>query len=123
MKSSKSKKCNEIDNDVIRESRIIGNNKLSTMNDAANLNARIEFYKQSDEIKKLELQFKMSENYKLELERDRTVKQLDHDVSMKQLERDITIKKLDLQFEREKNNLAIIEKNHDYLNNVVPKKK
>ncbi len=116
---------------------LIENNKLPAIQDAdnkiANLNAAIKFYKQSDEIKKLELQFKLSDNYKLELEnfklaleRDIAVKQLD--MTIKRL--DMTIKQLDLQIEREKNK-STIAKGHDhhsfdyddYINKAIPKKK
>jgi hypothetical protein len=79
---------------------LIENNKLPAIQDAnnkiANLNSKIEFYKQSDEIKKLELQFKLSENYKLELERD------------------IIVKRLDLQIECERIKLIFIEKGYNY---------
>jgi len=86
---------------------------------------QLSFINSLMKLKKLELQFKLSENYKLELERDVTIKRLDL-----QIERE-KVKLLDLQIKCDKVKMAIIEKGHDhhsvdhndYLNNAVPKNK
>ena len=56
------------------------------------LNSTIALYQQSDRIRELELRYKMSENYKLEIKRDIEIKKYD-----------VELRKLDLKLEREKN--------------------
>jgi prophage antirepressor-like protein len=77
---------------------LIINFKLPAIKDANNqivtLNNVLDTYKQSDEIKKLELQFWLSDNYKLKHETELKMKQIDTDAN-------IALTKLDIMRQRE----------------------
>lgn len=56
----------------------------------------LDTYKQSDKLRELEYQFKMSDNYKLEVEAAVRIKELDSETAK-------TVKELDIELERVKN--------------------
>ena len=66
------------------------------------LSSSIALYQQSERIRELELQYKMSENYKLELKRDIRVQELGKEIRVRELEKEIRVRELDLDIEREK---------------------
>ena len=78
----------------------------------------IETCTQSNKLRKLELQFKLSDNYKLELERDIQVKHLDYDMQ-------VAIGNINIELQREKNKQIAMENNYDlsYFNDKVTKNK
>ena len=61
--------------------KMVVDNKLPAIKEADNkiqtLSTVVDAYRQSDELRKLELVFKMSENYKPELQRDIKIKEID----------------------------------------------
>ena len=75
---------------------MVVDNKLPAIKEADNkiqtLSTVVDAYRQSDELRKLELEFKMSENYKLELQRDIKIKEID-----------MLMKEIDSKIQREKN--------------------
>src|ERR1700733_11009340 len=70
-----------------------------TNNKIVSLNNVVDTYRVNDELRRLELEYKNSDNYQLELERDIKMKEID----LKIKEADIKIKKLDLEIEIERN--------------------
>jgi hypothetical protein len=76
--------------------KMVVDNKLPAIKEADNkiqtLSTVVDAYRQSDELRKLELEFKMSENYKLELQRDIKIKEID-----------MLMKEIDSKIQREKN--------------------
>lgn len=97
---------------------LIAKNPLEAIKEAdskiSHLSAIVDTYKQSDDLRKLELQYKMSENYKLELEKDIKIKKMDSETQ-------ITIKKIDLEIQREKNKQIAMEQGYalDHLLNDI----
>jgi prophage antirepressor-like protein/ribosomal protein L7/L12 len=75
----------------------------------AMLESKVASLEQRDEIVKLELQYKMSDNYKLELERD--IKQVERDIRIKELE--LESKSVDIELQKEKNKYIAIKKGRD----------
>lgn len=77
--------------------KLINENQLPAIKEASNEVAKLtdilDLHKQNDRIRELEIQFKMTDNYKLEMEKD------------------ITIKKLDLEIEKEKTKQICIQNN------------
>jgi prophage antirepressor-like protein len=108
--------------DLLKE--LIDDNKLAIVKDAHNkifnLTNAVDQFIQSDKLRSLELQFRLSDNYKLEIERDVKIKEADvkikeADVKMKELETEteITVKNLDIVLQREKNKQTAMEKGYD----------
>ena len=113
--------------------KLIETNKPPAIKEAYNKMAGMQnvmdTQKQFEELRKLELQFRLSDNYKLELDRDVKIKQLDteRDIAIKQLDYDIQIAKgnTDIELQREKNKQIAMENNYDlsYFNVDVTKNK
>ena len=100
--------------------KLIVDHKLPAIKDANikidNLCDVVNSYKQSEEIRKLELQFKLSENYKLEIAKDIKIKELD-------IAKDIRIKELDFQIKELDTKKVAMEKGYDlsYLTKNISK--
>lgn len=90
---------------------LIENNPLQSIKEAKTklIVAENENYKKSEELRKLEMQFKLSENYKLELERDIIIKNIDKEVEIKRTEASLSIKKIEYDIEREKTKQLCIQ--------------
>lgn len=119
--------------------KLINDHKLPAIKDADNkinnLCNVVDTYKQSDEIKKLELQYKLSDNYKLELHRDIKKSRTDikineinseRDVKIKEIvcDADIAIKNIYLKIECEKSKQLAMNKGYDlthFIDNVIQK--
>ena len=84
---------------------LIENNKLPAIKEAGSqfvsLCNVVDAYKQSEEIRKLEFQFKLSDNYRLELETNKFIKEIKYETS-------IAIKNIKLDIEKENNICARI---------------
>jgi len=72
--------------------------KLPTIQEANN---KIVALNNVDELRRLELEYKNSDNYRLEFERD--IKMKEADLKIKELEINIRLKELDLEIEIERN--------------------
>ncbi len=86
--------------------RIIDNHPLPAIKEAnntiSNLNNVVDVYRQTDKTRQLELKFKLSDNYKLELE-----------TKLKEFESIIEVRKLDIELQKEKNIQSAIENGAD----------
>ena len=100
---------------------LIETNKLPAIKEAhtqiSNLSNVLDSYKQSDKLRELELQYRLSENYKLELQTDARITELEskRDVRIKELdlETQTIVKNLDIKLQREKNKQIAMEKGYD----------
>lgn len=115
---------------------LIVKHALPAIKEAANqivqLEKVVDTFHKSDELKKLELEFKMSDNFKLEVERDIKIKEKDVERDIKIKEKDVEMKEIEvrrldaearlimmqLQLEHVRNN-----KSKDYVvdNNILEK--
>lgn len=92
-------------------------NQLPAIKNASNkietLNTIVDNYKLSEETKQLELQFKLSDNYKFEMEKEKLLYQ--KEIRIKEIESDteIAIKNIDVDLQREKNIHLAMEKGYD----------
>lgn len=103
--------------------KLIDGHKLPVIKEAdakiGALSVTVDAYRQTEELRKLELQYRLSDNYKLELENEKI-----------RLENEVAVKSVDLDIEREKSIRAALQKGFDVThllhgnkNNVnVPKK-
>lgn len=88
------------------------NRKLTEANDKIDyLLQMIDIYRRSDEIKQLELQFKLSDNYKLELE----MLSMEKEIKMKQIESEtkIALKNIELNIQRELTKYMAMKKGYE----------
>ncbi len=80
--------------------KLVYDNKLPAIKEAHTkidtLENVVDTYKQSDKLRELEYQFKMSDNYKLEVEAAVRIKELDSETAK-------TVKELDIELEHVKN--------------------
>lgn len=83
------------------------NNKID------NLTNVLVTYKQSDELRKLELEYRLSDNYKLELQRDIKIKELDTKIKEIDSETRIVLGNIEIDLQREKNKQIAMEKGYD----------
>lgn len=109
--------------------KLINDHKLPAIKNAdtqiSTLNNVVDTYKQSDEIRKLELQYRLSENYKLEIEVDKL--RIEKDIKIKQIENDtqIAMGNIEIQLQREKNKQYAMEHGYDlthFIDNVIKNK-
>lgn len=104
--------------------QLIIENQLPAIKDAntqiSNLSNVVDTYKQFEQIKKLEYEFKMSDNYKLEVEKEIKIKELDSETA-------IALKNIEVELQREKNKQIAMENGYDpllfYASNKISTKK
>jgi prophage antirepressor-like protein len=89
---------------------LIANHKLPAIKEADTKNMvltnAVDIYRQSEELRKLELQYRLSENFKLELERDIRIKELDSETA-------VAVKNIEVELQREKNKQIAMENGYD----------
>ena len=97
--------------------KLIGEHKLPAIKEAdnkiVNFQSLVSSYKDSDENKKLKLQFKLSENFKLELQTNVKLKKLEIHNSVEIKKYESRIKKYEIKLQREKNKQIAIEKGYN----------
>jgi prophage antirepressor-like protein len=88
--------------------KLINDNQLPAIKEASNEVAKLtnmmDLHKQNDRLRELEIQFQMSDNYKLKIGGEIEIKKLE-------IEKDIAIRKLDLEIEKEKTKQICIQNN------------
>ncbi|ANB50165.1 putative Bro-N domain-containing protein [Powai lake megavirus] len=99
--------------------KLIVDHKLPAIKEADDkinaLSSVIDSYKHSEEIKKLEYQYKLSDNYKLKLQRDIRLKEIDSETQ-------ICVKNIELEIEREKSKRVVMNKGFNIQNNIKKQK-
>ena len=87
-----------------------------------NLTNVLDTYKQSDELRKLDLEYRLSENYKLELQRDIKIKEMDTKIKEIDSETQVALRNMEIELQRERNKQIAMEKGYDltqFMTNVV----